>query len=159
MTLLIKKINEHGIIPTYGSKGAACFDMYSSENVIWKEVHSRDEITRVGKQIAWEAIIPTALAFEIEEGYRMDIYPRSGWGFKYNIQLANGTGKIDSDYRGEVKIKLIAFCKQKDLPKIERGSRVAQAEINEVIQANFKEVQNLSNTERGEEGFGSTGTK
>ena len=153
MTLFIKKLDNNGTIPTYGSKGAACFDMYSSENVEWKEVFQR------GNVIGWEAIVPTGLSFEIQSGYRMDIYPRSGWGFKHNIQLANGTGKIDSDYRGEVKVKLIAFCSQSELPKIEKGSRIAQAEINAVIQAEFKEVDTLSDTERGEGGFGSTGTK
>ena len=154
MKLLIKKLNENAVIPKYGSKGAACFDLSADKDISWERVHSA-----FGEQIAWQAVVSTGLAFEIEEGYRMDIYPRSGWGFKHNIQLGNGTGKIDSDYRGEVMVKLIAFCEQNKLPKIERGTRIAQAEINNVIQAEFKEVDTLSETERGEGGFGSTGTK
>ena len=159
MTLFIRKLNPDAQIPVYGSAGAACFDIHSDKDVAWTEVHVRDEITGVGKQIAWQAVVPTGLAFEIQSGYRMDIYPRSGWGFKHNIQLANGTGKIDSDYRGEVMVKLIAFCKKDDLPEIKKGERIAQAEINVVVQAEFKEVDSLSDTERGEGGFGSTGTK
>ena len=154
MTLFIKKLNDDAQLPTYGSEGAACFDIYADKDTGWNGIYGE-----TGEQIGWEAVISTGLSFEISKGYRMDIYPRSGWGFKHNIQLANGTGKIDSDYRGEVKVKLIAFCKQEELPSIEKGSRVAQAEINTVIQTIFKEVDTLSNTDRGEGGFGSTGTK
>lgn len=159
MNLKVKKLNENAKLPTYGTEKAACFDIYADESVEWEEVHVRETIKRVGKHTAWQAIIPTGLAFEINENFRMDIYPRSGWGFKHNIQLANGTGKIDEDYRGEVKVKLIAFCKKGELPKIEKHSRIAQGEINPVIRVKFEEVNQLSDTERGEGGFGSTGTK
>ena len=154
MNLNIKKLNKKAKIPFYGTKGAACFDLMSAEYVKW-EKHLVEGMYLV------TAIIPTGLAFEIPEGYRMDIYPRSGWGFKYNIQLANGTGKIDSDYRGEVKVKLIGFIPVNEIEnftiQINQGTRIAQAEINKVFQVKFNEVEDLSDTDRGENGFGHTG--
>lgn len=164
----IKLLNENAKAPTYGTDRAACFDFYSAEDAQWKEVHVRDVVSGVGKQVAWQIILPTGIAFEIPEDFRMDIYPRSGWGFKMNAQLANGTGKIDEDFRGEVKIKLIAFCQKEELPGklnelghviLEKQSRVGQGELNEVIRTEFKVVEELSDTNRGEDGFGSTGHK
>ena len=140
-------------LPEYATLGAACFDIAASENVNWEIIEVDSEFGMA------QAVVPTGLKFEIPEGYRMDIYPRSGWGFKYNIQLANGTGKIDSDYRGEVKVKLIAFGDVTNLPGITKGTRIAQGEINKVTQAIFKKTDNLSETERGQGGFGSTGEK
>ena len=152
--LKVQKINNQTHDLTYGSEGAACFDMVSNEKVMWSPVYTISENTL----ICYEAIISTGYKFEIPIGFRMDIYPRSGWGFKHNIQLANGTGKIDSDYRGEVKVKLIAFSDIHQLPRIEKGTRIAQAELNAVSLVNFKYVDDLTETERGEGGFGSTGT-
>lgn len=151
MQINIKKLKEGVTLPKYGTTGAACFDLSSSKDVEWSPKWDYNRF------ICYEAVIPTGLVFEVPEGYRMDIYPRSGWGFKHNIQLANGTGKIDSDYRGEVMVKLIAFCSERHLPEIKTGTRVAQAEINPVIQVSFKEAQELSDTNRGSGGFGSTG--
>lgn len=153
MDLKIKRINGQDNDLVYGSDGASCFDLVSNKDVEWSAHFIRGHI------VCYEAIIPTGFKFEIPEGWRMDIYPRSGWGFKYNIQLANGTGKIDSDYRGEVQVKLIAFSGLENLPEIKKGERIAQAELNLVHKANFEYVQILSETIRGEDGFGSTGTK
>lgn len=154
MNVKVKKLNENATIPKYATSGAACFDLHSAEDIDWNKVY-------VQGMYLVTAIIPTGLAFEIPEGYRMDIYPRSGWGFKHNIQLANGTGKIDSDYRGEVMVKLIGFIPISDFQKftiqIKKGIRFAQAEINPVIQASFSEVETLSSTDRDSNGFGSTG--
>ena len=88
----------------------------------------------------------------------MMIYSRSGHGFKHGITLANSTGVIDADYRGEVCVKL----RKSDLsignmPNV--GERIAQAMIIPVEQVDFEEVDELSDTERGEGGFGSTGVK
>ena len=130
----------------YGTDGAACFDIPAAGDIEW-----------VREDKLHTAIIPTGLFFEIPEGYKINIFPRSGWGFKYNIQLANGTGIIDSDYRGEVKVKLIAHSCPLSLPEIKYGTRVAQAEIVPVYIAEFETVDELSDTERGIGGFGSTG--
>ncbi len=161
MIIKTQKINDQTHDLKYGSAGAACFDLVSNADVKWKAVFSEgwDNSTDSYRQyqMCFEAIIPTGYQFQVPEGFRMDIYPRSGWGFKHNIQLANGTGKIDSDYRGEVQVKLVAFCNSEDLPQIEKGSRIAQAEINPVIVADFEYVDSLEKTERGQNGFGSTG--
>ena len=146
--LKVKKISNQATIPEYQTKGAACFDIAAAKDIDWVQEAFNDTFV-------YTATIPTGLAFEIPEGYRMDIYPRSGWGFKYNIQLANGTGKIDSDYRGELMVKLICFSNKPQQIKV--GTRIAQGEINPVYQAKFKEVEELSDTERGSNGFGSTG--
>ncbi len=162
MILNVKRINGQDYELIYGSEGAACFDLVSNENTIWEKVieNPDDEYSVYGDELlCFTATISTGYCFEVPEGFRMDIYPRSGWGFKYNIQLANGTGKIDSDYRGEIIVKLIAFSGLKDLPDITKGTRIAQAEINKVNTAEFKYVETLNETERGENGFGSTGTK
>ncbi len=150
----VKRINGQEADLKYSSEEAACFDLVSNDIAIWQPVYTG----KMGYQVSYEAVISTGYIFEIPKGYRMDIYPRSGWGFKHNIQLANGTGKIDSDYRGEVKVKLIAFCKREYLPVIKKGDRIAQAEINPVYVADFEYVDSdLSETTRGTGGFGSTG--
>ena len=136
--------------PQYMTKGAMCFDIESSEDSEWESVKFADVSVNT-------VIVKTGLFVEIPEGYGMNIYPRSGWGFKYNIQLANGTGKIDSDYRGEILVKLYNIGNKDELPKIEKGTRVAQGEIVEVKKANFKKADALNETSRGEGGFGSTG--
>lgn len=160
ITVKVKKLVEDVELPKYATEGAACFDIAASEEVEWCITRLSPDNIIAGAIHMVTAIVPTGLAFEIPEGYRMDIYPRSGLAFKFNIQLANGTAKIDSDYRGEVKVKLIGFVKDyqlEELPDITKGFRIAQAEVNEVIHAAFKESKNLSETKRGEKGFGSTG--
>lgn len=147
----IKKLHDKALTPQYQSQGAVAFDLASCENVEW------GDLIVDGRRIGYEAIIPTGLSFEVPEHTSMHIYPRSGWGFKHNIQLANGTGVIDRDYRGEVKVKLIAFCDFKALPTIKEGTRIAQAEIIVSNRVSFLEAEELSDTERGAKGFGSTG--
>lgn len=101
------------------------------------------------------AVIPTGLFFEIPEGYEIQIRPRSGLAAKNGITVLNTPGTIDSDYRGELKIVLINLG-EKDFI-INNGDRIAQMIIAPVIQSKFTIVENLSQTERGTDGFGSTG--
>lgn len=101
------------------------------------------------------AIIPTGLFFEIPEGYEIQVRPRSGLAAKNGVTVLNTPGTIDSDYRGELKIILINHG-EKDFV-VNSGDRIAQIVIASVIQANFKMVESLSETERGNGGFGSTG--
>lgn len=143
MNIKIKKINPNANIPTYGSKGAACFDFYAC---IDKPV-TIDPKGSVN--------IPTGLQFEIPEGYVMMMYSRSGHGFKNGIRFVNGTGVIDSDYRGEVRIGL--FNDGITPYIIKPNERIAQAMVIPVSQVEFIEVETLSDTERGTGGFGSTG--
>ena len=141
MQLKIKKLNNEAIIPAYQTKEAAGFDLHSIENVIINPGERK--------------LIGTGLAFEIEFGYEVQIRPRSGLAYKHGITVLNTPGTIDSDYRGEIKVLLINHGQEPF--EIKKGDRVAQAVIAPVVQAQIIEVNELSNTERGVGGFGSTG--
>ena len=101
------------------------------------------------------ALIPTGLFFEIPEGYEIQVRPRSGLAAKYGITVLNTPGTIDSDYRGELKIILINHGKESFT--INNGDRIAQIVVSPVIQAQFIQVQDINQTERGSGGFGHTG--
>jgi dUTP pyrophosphatase len=88
----------------------------------------------------------------------MLIFSRSGHGFKNNIRLSNCTGVIDSDYRGEVQVKLASDDPDGAVFSVAHGDRIAQAMVLPIEQVSFEEVTELSTTERGEGGFGSTGS-
>jgi dUTP pyrophosphatase len=140
----VKLLNSEAKLPKRATEGAACFDLQASEDVKW-----------IFNGV-WVATVKTGLAFSIPKGYRMDIYVRSGLAFKNNISLMNGVGKIDSDYRGEVMVKLVYFGRTPPI-EIKKGDRIAQAEINKVLDVEFETVDELDDTNRGEGGFGSTG--
>jgi len=141
MILKIKKLNNEAIIPKYQTKEAAGFDLHSIEDMVIKPGERK--------------LIGTGLAFEIEFGYEVQIRPRSGLAFKHAITVLNTPGTIDSDYRGEIKVLLINHGSEAF--EIKKGERIAQAVIAPVIQAEIVEVEELSDTERGSGGFGSTG--
>lgn len=105
----------------------------------------------------WERVaLPTALAFEIPKGFELQVRPRSGLSFKTGLMLLNAPGTIDADYRGEVKVLMIN--NSADPVVLQHGDRIAQLVLSPVWNANFIEVhQELSWTQRGEKGFGSTG--
>lgn len=145
MKVKIKKLVSEAITPTYATDGSGCFDIYSLDNVVLRERYQHE--------------FKTGLSFEVPEGYIMLIFSRSGHGFTHGIRLSNCVGVIDSDYRGEVAVKL-----QSDttLPhgalNIIRGDRIAQALILPIPKIEFEEVSNLTETQRGANGFGSTGS-
>lgn len=146
MNVKIKKIHPEAKLPVYGSAGAACFDLYAA-SIIGTESET-DRTVLYG----------TGLQFEVPEGHVMMIYSRSGHGFKHGITLANSTGVIDADYRGEVMVKLTKRGTGiHGMPAV--GERIAQAMIIPVEQVVFDEVDELSDTKRGAGGFGSTGVK
>lgn len=146
MNVKIKKIHPDAKVPVYGSKGAACFDLYAA-----RVINTADDIELT-------VTYGTGLQFEVPEGHVMMIYSRSGHGFKHGITLVNSTGVIDADYRGEVCVKLRKTrIDMYGMPDV--GERIAQAMILPVEQVAFEEVDELSSTERGEGGFGSTGVK
>ena len=142
MNVKIKAV-DGGKLPTYESAGAAGADCYAriDERIVLK----------AGKQVT----VPLGFAVEVPEGYEMQIRARSGNARKHGIGVVNGIGTIDSDYRGEVCTILINHSDE-DF-EINPGDRVAQAVIAPVIQAKWVEVEELSETVRGEGGFGSTG--
>ena len=141
MKLKIKKLNKDAIIPAYQTSLAAGFDLHSIEDCIIKPMERK--------------LIKTGLAFEIEEGYEVQIRPRSGLAFKHGITVLNSPGTIDADYRGEIMVLLINLGSEEF--EIKKGERIAQAVVSPVVQAEFEEVEELSQTKRGEGGFGSTG--
>lgn len=102
-------------------------------------------------------LIPTGLFIELPMGYEAQIRPRSGLSYKKGLSLPNTPGTIDSDYRGELKVIMINLSTEPQT--ITHGDRVAQMVIAKYEQAIFEEVEMLSDTKRGEGGFGSTGTK
>lgn len=143
MQIKVAKCRPEAKLPTYATPAAFCFDLYAAE-----------EGAVDGNPIS------TGLKFEIPEGYGMLIFSRSGHGFKRNIQLANCVGVIDSDYRGEVMVKLVCNDRRVRTPFeiIRAGERIAQAAIVPRIVASFLECETLTETDRGENGFGSTGS-
>ena len=102
-------------------------------------------------------LVSTGIYLEIPSSYEVQIRARSGLSIKHGIGLVNGIGTIDSDYRGEIKVPLINFSKE-DFT-IENGMRIAQMVLSKYEKINFEEVDELSDSERQDGGFGSTGVK
>lgn len=141
----IKKLNPNAKIPTYGSEFSAGADLYSCI----------DEPATIlpGQTVLFK----TGLSMEIPVGYAGLIYARSGLASKKGLAPANKVGVVDSDYRGEV---MVALHNHSDKPaKIEPNERIAQLIITPFVTANFIEQEELSDTDRGTGGFGSTGVK
>lgn len=141
MKVKIKKLAGTAITPEYQTEGASGFDLHSVEDVILDR--GTTDTVSIG------------LAFEIPEGYEMQIRPRSGLSLKTGLRVANAPGTIDSDYRGEVKV--IMHNASNRAEQIAIGDRIAQGVIVPVIKVEFEEGE-LDETERAEGGFGSTGT-
>lgn len=147
MKVNIKKLHKDAIIPKYQTAGAACFDLHA--------LNDHSDKYSLPVEFVETLTVRTGLTFEIPEGYVMLVYSRSGHGFKNDVSLANSVGVIDSDYRGEVMVKLTNSGYS--LFEVDHGDRIAQAMIIPVNQVSFEEVEELGSTERGTSGFGSTG--
>ncbi len=102
-------------------------------------------------------LIGTGLFFEIPQGFEVQIRPRSGLALKHGVTVLNSPGTIDADYRGEIKVILINHGEEPFL--IEHEMRIAQMVVSKYQQVQFKLVKELTSSERGSGGFGSTGTK
>ena len=133
-----------GELPAYQSAGASGFDVRA-------QLEGKTLTLKKGER----ALVPTALSFEIPLGYEIQARPRSGWAVKQGLTVLNTPGTIDADYRGEVKVILINLG-QEDVV-IQDQDRCAQLVIAPIYQAKFELVSELSETERGTGGFGSTG--
>ncbi|HFK1429011.1 MULTISPECIES: dUTP diphosphatase [Bacillus] len=134
-------------MPKYAKPGDSGFDLVAAEDtIIWPSETK---------------VVPTGLAFEISPGYELQVRPRSGMTRNTKLRVVLGT--VDSGYRGEVGV----LVDNTEIPKaanmqahvIEKGTRIAQGVIAPVITAHFDEVDELSYSERGTNGYGSTGTK
>lgn len=148
MQVKIKMLHGGAWLPLYKTDGAACFDLKNADD---------SGCVRIGSDKDCEPshIFGTGLSFEIPEGYVMLVFSRSGHGFDNSARLANCVGVIDSDYRGELKIKLTADFG--GYLEIDHGDRIAQAMIVPIPRVAFQPVDTLSDTARGAAGFGSTG--
>lgn len=141
MKVKFKKVSDDAQLPVYQTPGAAGADVYILGGFTLEP----------GKI----AQCKTGLMMEVEEGYEVQVRPRSGLAIRQGITIINAPGTIDCDYRGEL---IIALKHHGDEPyNIGLGERVAQLVIAPVVRAEFEFVDELSETERGENGFGSTG--
>lgn len=146
-TIGIKKLSEDAIIPMKATDGAACFDLYIP----------RETAIQKGRNV-----IPLDIAIELPHGTRADIRPRSGFSAK-GMEDIHGCrrdadvllGTIDEDYRGNVRV----IIRSEDFFVLGRGTRVAQLLIADYYQCTLTEINDLSTTERGSNGLGSTGVK
>jgi len=132
-----------GELPAYQSEGASGFDVRAQldQPIVLKPME--------------RTLVPTGLTFEIPNGFEIQARPRSGWAAKQGLTVLNTPGTIDADYRGEIKVILINLGQEPVL--INDQDRCAQLVICPVIQAQFELASDLSSTERGAGGFGSTG--
>lgn len=149
ITVKIRKTHPEAIIPRFATSGAACFDLHA----VMDEPETSYGMVNPGTPGTFR----TGLSFAIPEGHAMMIYSRSGHGFKNDVRLANCVGVIDSDYRGEVQVKMTNDNGDGHAITVRHGDRIAQAMIIPVPVIELIVVEELSFTERGEGGFGSTG--
>ena len=142
-TIRVKKLRPDALLPTYGSAEAAGADLYACLDA---------PVTIGPGETVW---IPTGLALEVPKGCAGLVYARSSMGVKRGLAPANKVGVIDSDYRGEIRVVLLNHGKETQT--VEHGERVAQFLITPVLTPVYEEAEELSDTNRGSGGFGSTG--
>lgn len=142
--VLVKVILDEGVeMPKYMTEGSAGMDVKAN---ITTPIEI-DSLERV--------LVPTGIKMEIPMGYEVQVRPRSGLAIKHGITLVNTPGTIDSDYRGEIKIILINLSKEKYT--INPGERIGQLVLQKVYKMQLESVNELSETERADGGFGHTG--
>ena len=139
----VKKLHPEAILPTYGTEEAAGADLYACLDA------------PVTIQPGESAFIPTGLALEVPKGCAGLIYARSGMACKRGLAPANKVGVIDSDYRGEIRVVLLNHSEQEQT--VQPGERIAQMIITPVLTPAYAEAEDLTDTDRGTGGFGSTG--
>lgn len=163
LSINIRKLHDDARIPTYATAGAAGFDLVAVEDVIIEPGET--------------ALVRTGLAFEIPPGFEMQIRPRSGISLRTKLRIANAPGTIDSDFRGEVGVIVDNISKphprfflrhpphwnisasREGTYIVRKGDRIAQAVIAPVIRTNFEVADELTETERGDGGFGHSGVR
>ncbi len=140
-----KKLKGNALLPTYGTAYSAGADLYACLE--------EDAVIEPGQTL----LISTGIALEIPSGYAGLIYARSGLSTKKGLAPANKVGVIDADYRGEIMVPL--YNQSGERQTVEQGERIAQLIVTPYLTAVFEETCELNATQRGEGGFGSTGTK
>ena len=139
----VKKIRENAVVPKIATAGSAAADLYAC---------TEEPVT---VPAGGSAVVPIGIAIAVPEGYGAFIFARSGLGIKHGIAPRNCVGVIDSDYRGEICVGLLNHS-DKDYTVLP-GDRIAQMAIMPVMAAEYVLCEELSDTERGKGGFGSTG--
>lgn len=143
MQLRVKKLNDKALLPAYQTEHAAAMD-----------IHACLDVPMILQPLE-RAMVPTGLAVEIPEGYEMQVRARSGLSIKHGITMVNGIGTIDADYRGELNILVINLGQEAFT--IEPDMRIAQLLVQKYEKVTLHVVEELSETDRGTGGFGSTG--
>lgn len=141
MELRVKKLSPDAALPAYAHPGDAGMDLYANHTMVLEPGAS--------------TLVPTGISIELPPGTEAQVRPRSGLALKHGVTILNAPGTIDEGYRGEVGVILVnhgstAFT-------IEKGTRIAQMVIQHVLRVDVREAGTLSDTRRGEGGFGSTG--
>lgn len=141
MNLKVKKLNPSATLPSYAREGDAGLDLFAVKQMVIEPGRS--------------ALVPTGIAIELPSGTEAQVRPRSGLALKHGLSVLNTPGTVDEGYRGEVGVILInhgtsAFT-------VEPGMKIAQMVVSPRIQVTVTEVPELSDTQRGAGGFGSTG--
>lgn len=144
LVLPIKRLDKTVELPSYAYEGDAGLDLRSSETVDLAPFERR--------------LVSTGLAIAIPDGYAGFVQPRSGLALKKGLSMANTPGLIDAHYRGELKVCAINLD-PKETIHIEKGERIAQLVIQKVPVVTLQEIDELSQTDRGEGGFGSSGVQ
>lgn len=140
MNLKVKKLHKEAKFPKKATEGSACWDVFSTERKLFSPME--------------KGIIHTGLAFELPMGRGLDIRPRSGWASR-GLIILNSPGTLDSDYRGELLVSCMNLSSGNIV--VNKGDRIAQIRPIRIEELEFEEVEELSETGRGEGGFGSTG--
>ena len=141
--ILIKKLNSNVKLPVYKTSGASGMDLMA---------FIKDTITLLPNS---SCLVPTGISIAFSEDYEVQIRPRSGLAAKHNVTVLNTPGTIDSDYRGEIKIILFNHGKENFI--IKNDDRIAQMILTPVIKMELEVTNELPDTIRGKNGFGSTG--
>jgi dUTP pyrophosphatase len=142
MRVLFKKVHPNAKTPQYSLEGDACLDLYAA----WQKIDD------LGNRV-----YGTGIAMEIPRGHVGLLFPRSSIS-KTNLSLRNSVGVIDSNYRGEIMLKFLDLEEMGDLPGYLPGNKIGQIMIIERPEIQLGEVAELSDSVRGEGGFGSTGS-
>ncbi|MBU1782069.1 dUTP diphosphatase [bacterium] len=136
----IKRLCSFTQIPQYAHTGDSGADLHAIEDCLLQPFERK--------------AIPTGLCVEIPDGFELQVRPKSGLALDSGITVLNTPGTIDSTYRGEIKVILINLSSE--IYQIKKGQKIAQVVVSPVIQAEFREVEELSESKRGTGGFGST---
>lgn len=143
-TIKIKKLSEDAVFPSYAYETDSGFDLHTTQDL---------EIPPFGR-----ALVPTGLSVSFEEGYEIQVRPKSGLAIKQGLTVLNTPGTVDEGYTGEIQV--IVFNTNNYIATIPKGMKVAQAVLCPVVQGKFvvlEEVQDVEEKDRGNNGFGSTG--